>query len=538
MDLQYKYLVFKHCKNHCENTDFKQIQLYSVSISSKLTFLEQIKDIFWPIKRSELKLFVPMSIMMLCMLFNFGALRSVKDSLVVPNIGAEVISFLKLWLVLPSALLFTMLYVKLSNMFDYERLFYMIVSSFLLMFILFTYVLFPYQEYYHPSADTIARLIASYPNFKWFIYIFGKWSYALAYILCELWSVVVINLLFWQYANHIFDTKSAKRFYPVIGMIGNLGLIFAGNVLVAYSDFSGVDGRIIGNYASDIHFQCECVLKPVMNVIIFSGIAAMLLYRYINHYVLKEREMKSEFTSSKEKTKTTLSFVESMKLLFKSKYIGHIVLLVLCYGFVINMLEGPWKSKVRELYPNTVDYLHFMGRFNIWMGVSSVVFMVIGSNIIRRFKWLTAALITPYMLACTGVIFFSFVIFSNNIVIWGQKFSPIYFAVVIGAVQNILSKSTKYSLFDSTKEMAYIPLSLELRTKGKATAELIGLKFGKSLGAFIQSFMFILMPMATFDSLVVYLFVVFAIVIVVWVWNVKALNEEYIKLRGTDHESD
>jgi ADP/ATP carrier protein family len=510
-----------------------------MSISTKFTILERLKDIFWPIKRSEMKLFIPMSIMMLCMLFNFGALRSIKDSLVVPNIGAEVISFLKLWLVLPSALIFTMLYVKLSNMFDYERLFYIIVSFFLGFFILFTYVLFPNQDYYHPSADSIAYLIASYPNFKWFIYIFGKWSYALAYIFCELWSVVVINLLFWQYANHIFDTKSAKRFYPVMGMIGNFGLIFAGNVLVAFSDFSGnEDADIVGNYASDISLQCECVLKPIMNVIIFSGIMAMLLYRYINHYVLKQSRLEREFAGAKEETKTSLSFVESMKLLMRSKYIGHIVLLLLCYGFVINLLEGPWKSKVRELYPNTVDYLHFMGQFNIWMGISSVTFMIIGSNILRRFKWLVAALITPYMLACTGVIFFSFVIFSNNIVILGQSFSPIYFAVIIGAVQNILSKSTKYSLFDSSKEMAYIPLSLELRTKGKATAELVGLKFGKSLGAFIQSFMFILIPMATFDSLVVYLFVVFAIVIVVWIWNVKTLNVEYLKLRGLENETD
>ena len=86
----------------------------SFMISSKL------KDIFWPIKSSEVKLFAPMALMMMCLLFNFGTLRSIKDSLVVPNIGAEVISFLKLWFVLPSTVIFTVIYAKLSNMFNYE----------------------------------------------------------------------------------------------------------------------------------------------------------------------------------------------------------------------------------------------------------------------------------------------------------------------------------------------------------------------------------------------------------------------------------
>jgi AAA family ATP:ADP antiporter len=182
----------------------------------KKQFLSSLKEILWPIERSELKLFIPMSFLMLCILFNFGALRSIKDSLVVPNIGAEVISFLKLWLVLPSTIIFTLIYVKLSNMFDYEYLFYLIVSFFLGFFLIFTYVLYPDQDFYHPNLEYAQGLAEAYPNFKWFILIASKWSYALMYVFCELWSAVVINLLFWQYANNIFDTTLAKRFYPIL----------------------------------------------------------------------------------------------------------------------------------------------------------------------------------------------------------------------------------------------------------------------------------------------------------------------------------
>ena len=83
-------------------------------------FLSKVKEAVWPIERHELKLFAPMALMMFCILFNFSALRSVKDALVIPALGAEVISFLKLWVVLPAALIFTLLYVKLSNVFSAE----------------------------------------------------------------------------------------------------------------------------------------------------------------------------------------------------------------------------------------------------------------------------------------------------------------------------------------------------------------------------------------------------------------------------------
>ena len=42
--------------------------------------------------------------------------------------------------------------------------------------------------------------------------------------------------------------------------------------------------------------------------------------------------------------------------------------------------------------------------------------------------------------------------------------------------------------------------------------------------------MFILMPLATFDSVTIYLLGIFVVVVMIWIWNVKMLNKEYIKL--------
>ena len=44
--------------------------------------------------------------------------------------------------------------------------------------------------------------------------------------------------------------------------------------------------------------------------------------------------------------------------------------------------------------------------------------------------------------------------------------NPLVLAVLFGFAQNVLSKATKYSFFDPTKEMSYIPIDNELKTKG------------------------------------------------------------------------
>merc|ERR1711862_108556 len=55
-----------------------------------------------------------------------------------------------------------------------------------------------------------------------------------------------------------------------------------------------------------------------------------------------------------------------------------------------------------------------------------------------------------------------------------------------GTVQSLLSKTSKYALFDPTTQMAYIPLDEESKIKGKAAIEVLGSRIGKSGGSLIQ----------------------------------------------------
>lgn len=60
------------------------------------------------------------------------------------------------------------------------------------------------------------------------------------------------------------------------------------------------------------------------------------------------------------------------------------------------------------------------------------------------------------MLLITGIMFFSLVLFSDQVAptLKAMGLTPLMAAVLVGAAQNVFSKSSKYSLFDPCKEMA------------------------------------------------------------------------------------
>lgn len=502
---------------------------YSNANPKKQDF-SQIRQIFWPIEWHENKKFLPMAFMMFFILFNYSVLRSVKDGFVVIAVGAEAISFLKTYCVLPSAVLVMIFYAKLCNIMTQNQVFYTMTSLFIAFFAIFAFVLYPYPDFFHPNEAHIENLSHGYPMLKWFIRIAGKWSYALFYVFAELWGSVMLSLLFWQFANHITKTSEAKRFYSMFGLLGNgslLSIPFILNYLLSE------DANIV---SKDLKFI------PVMCLMILTGFIVMYLYYWINKNVLTDPLLYQADNSGKssKKSKVKLSLSDSFKMIFQSKYLGLLVTLIIAYGISINLVEGVWKANIKSLYPTKESYTTYMANFQGYQGLAAIIFMLVGSNILRAVSWKTAAMLTPLMILVTGLAFFAFTIFDQTIGLHLAAFlgtGPLALAVALGTIQNILSKATKYSLFDSTKEMAYIPLDDEMKTKGKAAVDVIGARFGKSGGAVIQSTFFILFPLLSFTDAVPYFASIFFVIVILWLFAVHGLSKEYNKMVNNNESS-
>ena len=447
-------------------------------------------------------------------IFNFTLLRNAKDALFVtaPGSGAESISFLKLWGVLPMTVLCSMLYVKLRQVTTFEIGYYIILGIFMSFFFLFNVALYPNVDLLHPSLEWTMALKREYPRFQHAFPLIGNWSFSLYYIFSELWGTFCLTILFWQFANDIVGPNEAKRFYPLLVLTSNIGTIILSGVMNYLSRFCGYEIVVYSNYA-----------------ILLLAALMLVTFRWVNAKVLIDPKYTQDVSQRTKKPKVKLSFMESMKQLARSEYVGLIAILVMSYGVMTNFIEQTWKSQVKALHPTLEGYYGFMASYVFWTGVIPMLFVYLGKGIVRRYGWLTVAIITPLIMTITGVIFFSYMVFKQElgyILLYLGGIDPLVFAVYFGMWGVILSKSSKYSFFDPTKEMAFIPLDHDLKVTGKAAADGVGGRLGKSGGGLIQQFLLVVTA-GNQMSIAPYLGFVILIISVIWLISVIRLGKLY-----------
>lgn len=462
--------------------------------------------------------YIPTTLIFLLSAYIYSLLRGVKDSILVPTLGAELISYVKFYIVFPSTVIFFICFSKLANILSRDKLYYVIAMFFASFFLLYAFVLGPNTDFFHLD---LSSWILEYPQFKYQIMMIQNWTVSVFYMMSELCGTVMLTLLFWQLANDLYNVKEAKKTYALFGLVGQLGLVIAGvvqsNVSVYFEDPSDYEAW-------------NATIKWMMVSVFLVCLGLISIYRWMYKNVLFNPSL-CDRKHNTEKEKIKLSVVESFKYVFSSRYLWLIMVIVFCYGVGVNMIESVWKDQLRLKYISNSNYSAFMGKFHIIFGFTTIVTMLFGAYILRKFKWIVAALFTPLGAGFTGVIFFNLIIFRDLFGDWFAKFeiNLLSMAVMIGALQVMLFKSFNYAFVDATKEMAFIPLDRELRIKGKAAVDVIGGRFGKAFGAILQQIMFQFIS-PNLSDLTYEIFIVFVVTMAMWTLAVIALNKEFYKL--------
>lgn len=261
-------------------------------------------------------------------------------------------------------------------------------------------------------------------------------------------------------------------------MIGNLGPILSGITMSFVSKY-------IKSFIHDDDKVFELSLKILTLTMMLAGCFIVLAHHFTRSIQAKEISAQTSSTTANSKkvqvkvspsaapqqkhSKPKMTFMESLKLLATDKYLRNVAIMVLSYGLTMEFTEIVWKATVKKAFPIRSEYLAFNGRCSTLVGASSFIMMIVGVNIVKRLGWRAGAMMTPLMMGLLALPFFISLIFGG---IGSPNKDPnvtkkaLLVAVYVGLVQNVLSKGTKYAIFDPTKEMTYIPLDKDSKTKG------------------------------------------------------------------------
>jgi AAA family ATP:ADP antiporter len=475
----------------------------------------------WPFHRSEFKKLFPLILIKFLISINYGILTNMKDTMTVSasGSGAEVIAVLKGWVVLPAAMLIAVLYSKLSNVLNKKKLFYTMMTGFLIVIFLYGFVLYPYSDFFSPntSSDWLVNKFGS--KYEHWIAVYRNWIHSLLFITAELWGSVVILVMFWGFANDVTSVDEAKRSYNIYIAAGDLAAFSIGPIVCLF----------MSKFAKHSFMFAT---QSLLFVVLVLGLLVMGIFWWMNKYTLTDKNFSNpeEYRSSPKKSKEKLSLRQGFKHLIKSKYLLGIAVLVVGYGLSINLIEVTWKASVNRLYPNPVDFQTFTSKATSCVGlIAFLTSIFLGSNIIRKFGWHCSAQLTPILVGITGVLFFAFVLNQDLLGPLATLFSvtPLMLVVLFGAFQNIISKVAKYSFFDPTKEMAYIPLDHEAKLKGKAAIDVVGSRLGKSGSAWIQIALIDLVGTGSIFSVTHILLPIVAFVTISWILSVRSLSHQF-----------
>lgn len=484
------------------------------------------RQYLWPIKSYELKKFIPLFCIAFFISFNYNILRIMKDTLLITAeySGAEVLPFIKVWGIVPAAILITTLYSRLNNAFDRNIVFYTMVTIFVTFFALFMFVVYPMRDILHPHhfANWLTEVLP--PGFKGLVAMIRYWTFSSFYIMSELWSSTILSMLFWGFANHITQMHEAKRFYGLISTGLNTATVIAGQVSVFICSAS------CARFFSLSSNKWENSLILLTSLVLISGILIMIIYAHLNERILKAPST----AEMKKKPKIKMSMRQNFSFLRKSKYLLYIALIVLAYNIIINLIEVIWKDQVRQLYPDPNLYNIYMSQITSVTGVlACITSFLISAQLIRKCGWTFTALLAPIALLVTSIGFFIFFFGKGSLVGVLATFgtSPLMLTVFFGAIQNCISRAAKFTLFDSTKEMAFIPLNDESKLRGKAVIDGVGSRLGKSGGSLIhQGLLIIFSSIAASAHIVAG---VLFIIILGWIYSVVCLGKQFNALTKT-----
>jgi len=401
-----------------------------------------IVQYFYPdIKKEEIKKITLFGLTFLFTIGSYWLLRLLKDVVLYKLAFPEALGWPygegRLWIptvkTLSPLVVFCVvaIYTKLVDMFEKYKLFYIIVSFYVIAFSATAMVLFAQANY----GDAFVGVTIL------------KYTGIVNYLLTESFGSVVVAL-FWSFTVSSTTSAQARRSFPFIVALGQLGSI-GGSSLV-----------LIKNLPT----------WPLFFIAIGFLICIMLTIKYLIATIPK-----SEMKSDREEKKKAPDMLGGIRLLLTKPYLIGVLVVSTFYEIAATIVDYQMKSQA-DLIPG-FDFKWFMGIFGVSINVLAFIMALLGtSTIMKKYGLRICLLIYPVSFAISLISLYAYFMHTP---------SPIYLLWATFGVM-VLVKAASYAVNNPVKEMMYIPTSKDAKFKAKGIVDMLGNRSAKMTGARIS----------------------------------------------------
>lgn len=277
------------------------------------------------------------------------------------------------------------------------------------------------------------------------------WSF---FVLGDMFNSVFVAL-FWAFTNDIVTPSESKRIYGIVGLGGVTGGFLGATIVQATVEEVG-RARLL----------YLCVIPMVLVTFI-----AFIVQRLVSGREGLSASSPAAGDVSREtgsESERSLA-LEGARLVFRSRYLVSIVLILGCYELVSNVIDFQLATTVERQVAGALDKDAFFGLVGQVIGVGSILVQLLATGfVLSRFGIKGALSALPVAIGLTSSGFLLFPLLG--------------FAAAMSASDNALN----YSIQQSAKEALYVPTSPEITYKAKAFIDMFVQRFAKTFSVLLN----------------------------------------------------
>lgn len=389
---------------------------------------------FGNFEKEEFKKFLRMGVIFALIIGVYWTLRPLKDAVFIKLVGSLQLPFAKTASVI-ALLPLVMFYTKLLEKTSRERML-IILPTFYGVFILgFSLIMMFAQDTDVASKSTLASLGIQGLGYFWYLFVesFG--------------SLVVA--LFWAFAADTTEPTHAKRGFPLVVAIGQLG-----GIICPYS-IGGLPHRL-GRTTDSLSILCLGLLTLLIIPLV------RYFLRATPQHLLQAFHGKNETAVEKQQEP---GFLEGLKLLLKHRYLLGIFAANFIYEVVVTIFDFNFKLSASAEYSG-VGLSNYLSLYGSSVNIVSLLCLLLGISNVTRFLGVGTALAAmPIIVGCATLGFLSL----NSL--------SFLFALMVG------SKAINYALNGPALKQLYIPTTPDVKFKAQAWIETFGSRSSKQAGS-------------------------------------------------------